>query len=243
MYSMGKQDNIYEEGNLSGLPFSFNQEVTEVFEDMIDRSVPGYKTSLKLIAQFSKKYYQANTNCYDIGCSLGASSTAIISGANNAKVIAIDNSEAMITECNNRYGDLVADESIRFLQDDVCKSKLENASVICINYVIQFLKLTERDKLIKKAFEALLPGGVLLISEKVHFTNKFQSRRLFQLHHSFKSANGYSDLEIAGKRDSLEGVLHTETQEVHINRAISAGFSSAEKVLSNINFVTYKFVK
>ena len=55
MYSMGKQDNIYEEGNLSGLPFSFNQEVTEVFEDMIDRSVPGYKTSLKLIAQFSKK--------------------------------------------------------------------------------------------------------------------------------------------------------------------------------------------
>ena len=57
MYSMGKQDNIYEEGNLSGLPFSFNQEVTEVFEDMIDRSVPGYKTSLKLIAQFSKKYY------------------------------------------------------------------------------------------------------------------------------------------------------------------------------------------
>ena len=164
MYSMGKQDNIYEEGNLSGLPFSFNQEVTEVFEDMIDRSVPGYKTSLKLIAQFSKKYYQANTNCYDIGCSLGASSLAIISGANNAKVIAIDNSEAMITECNNRYGDLVADESIRFLQDDVCKSKLENASVICINYVIQFLKLTERDKLIKKAFEALLPGGVLLIS-------------------------------------------------------------------------------
>ena len=150
MYSMGKQDNIYEEGNLSGLPFSFNQEVTEVFEDMIDRSVPGYKTSLKLIAQFSKKYYQANTNCYDIGCSLGASSLAIISGANNAKVIAIDNSEAMITECNNRYGDLVADESIRFLQDDVCKSKLENASVICINYVIQFLKLTERDKLIKR---------------------------------------------------------------------------------------------
>ena len=66
----------------------------------------------------------------------------------------------MITECNNRYGNLVADESIRFLQEDVCKSKLENASVICINYVIQFLKLEERDKLIKKAFEALLPGGI-----------------------------------------------------------------------------------
>ena len=39
MSSVGKQDNIFEDGNLSGLPFTFNQEVTEVFEDMILRSV------------------------------------------------------------------------------------------------------------------------------------------------------------------------------------------------------------
>ena len=76
---MGKQDNIYEAGNLSGLPFTFNQEVAEVFEDMIDRSVPGYKTSLNIIRYLSKKYYQINTNCYDIGCSLGASSASILS--------------------------------------------------------------------------------------------------------------------------------------------------------------------
>ena len=58
MAYMGKQDNIFEGGNLSGLPFTFNQEVTEVFEDMIDRSVQGYKTSLSLIAHNAKKYYQ-----------------------------------------------------------------------------------------------------------------------------------------------------------------------------------------
>ena len=70
MAYMGKQDNIFEGGNLSGLPFTFNQEVTEVFEDMIDRSVPGYKTSLSLIAHNAKKYYQYNTKCYYIACSL-----------------------------------------------------------------------------------------------------------------------------------------------------------------------------
>ena len=68
MRTMGKQDNIYESGNLSGLPFAFNEEVTEVFEDMIDRSVPGYKTSLSLISLFASQYYQEGTNCYDLGC-------------------------------------------------------------------------------------------------------------------------------------------------------------------------------
>ena len=51
---MTKRDKIFEKGNVSGLPFTFNQEVTEVFEDMIDRSVPGYSTSLKIIQEQTK---------------------------------------------------------------------------------------------------------------------------------------------------------------------------------------------
>ena len=46
---MKKKDNLFKDGNFNDLPFSFNEEVTEVFEDMIDRSVPGYESSLRLI--------------------------------------------------------------------------------------------------------------------------------------------------------------------------------------------------
>ena len=140
---------------------------------MIDRSVPGYKTSLNIIRYLSKKYYQINTNCYDIGCSLGASSASILDVANSPKIIAIDNSEAMIDECTRRFKSQIDSKFIQFRSEDIMQSKLENASVVVINYVIQFLDLGQRDELIKKIYHSLIPGGVLILSEKVHFTNRF----------------------------------------------------------------------
>ena len=227
MAYMGKQDNIFEGGNLSGLPFTFNQEVTEVFEDMIDRSVPGYKTSLSLIAHNAKKYYQSNTNCYDIGCSLGASSLSILKGAKDANVTAIDNYEAMIQECERRFNILKESHHLKFICEDIMDSDLKDASLIVVNYVIQFLDMEHRD----------------ILLEKIYHKNMFETKRLFKTHHKFKSSNGYSDLEISGKRDALEGVLKTECEQDHILRAKKAGFSNSEKILSNLNFRTFKFLK
>ena len=113
----------------------------------------------------------------------------------------------------------------------------------CRYLLFQFLDLTQRDMLFEKIYRALLPGGVLLVSEKVHYENKYQTNRIFRTHHKFKAANGYSDLEISGKRDSLEGVLLTEYEEDHLLRASKAGFKKTEKVLSNLNFRTFVFLK
>ena len=85
----------------------------------------------------------------------------------------------------------------------------------------------------KKIFNALIPNGILILSEKVHYENKFENQRIINTHHLFKSANGYSDLEISGKRDSLEGILKTEYEEDHILRARKVGFTRVEKILSN----------
>ena len=159
MSSMGKQDNIFEEGNLSGLPFTFNLEVTEVFEDMIRRSVPGYQTSLRLITQYAKNYYQPETNCYDIGCSLGASSISILKARQDAKITAIDNSEAMIKECRNRFEKFPQFKSINFIQEDVMESELGNASLVVVNYLIQFLDLNQREALLKKSIKPFCQEG------------------------------------------------------------------------------------
>ena len=225
------------------MPFTFNEEVAEVFEDMIKRSVPGYKTSLSIITHYAKNFYVDGTNCYDIGCSLGASSFSILQGANKAKIIAIDKSEAMIDECERTFKNYKNPRSLIFLNEDIMESDLQNASLIVVNYLIQFLDVEERDTLFKKIFNALIPNGILILSEKVHYENKFENQRIINTHHLFKSANGYSDLEISGKRDSLEGILKTEYEEDHILRAKKVGFTKAEKILSNLNFRTFVFLK
>ena len=117
---MTRQDKLFEDGNVSGLPFSFNQEVTEVFEDMIDRSVPGYRTSLNIIQQQTKQLFKEATNVYDLGCSLGASTIALLNAVHgDFKIIAIDSSESMIKACQNRFKKQMQADQVHFLNEDV----------------------------------------------------------------------------------------------------------------------------
>ena len=57
------------------------------------------------------------------------------------------------------------------------------------------------------------------------------------LHHEFKRAQGYSDLEIAQKRASLENVLVPNTVDQHIERLLAAGFESARLYIRCFNCV------
>ena len=241
---MEKQDKLFEEGNVSGLPFSFNQEVTEVFEDMIDRSVPGYTTSLNIIQQQTKQFFKEETNIYDLGCSLGASTIALLNAVHgNFKIIAIDSSESMIKACQNRFKEQIKADQINFLKEDILDSEIKNASVVVINFALQFLKIGDRSELFRKIYKGLVPGGILILSEKVHFNSQGKTEEMSDIYHSFKSINGYSELEISSKRDSLEGVLVTETEDQHLARAKDSGFINPDKLMSNLNFLTYKFIK
>ena len=241
---MGKQDKIFEKGNVRGLPFSFNQEVTEVFEDMIDRSVPGYNTTLRIIQQQAKNHYIDGSNVYDLGCSLGASTSSLLNALNGrSQVIAIDNSDSMIRSCRERFGRSIQAEQVKFLKEDISHSEIVNASIVVINFVLQFLSIKERAELIQKIYQGLVPGGILILSEKVHFDSKKRTAEISNIHHFFKATNGYSKLEISSKRDSLEGVLVTETESRHIYRAKELGFKNSTKLMSNLNFLTYKFQK
>ena len=242
---MGKQDEIYSSGNLSGLPFSFNKEVTEVFENMIDRSVPGYKTSMKLIELHARKYLQNDTNCYDLGCSLGAATKAMLDSAEGKRVriLSIDNSKAMIDKCIKNFVSSIQRGFLEFREEDIMKTDIQNASLVVLNFVLQFLDLDKRDILIKNIYRGLNPGGALIISEKIHYESDQQTLVTTSLHHSYKAQNGYSEMEIAGKRDALEGVLITETEKALIKRMTRIGFRTSEQLMLNLNFTTYLFTK
>ena len=237
---MIKKDSIFRVSNFNDLTFTFNEEVTEVFEDMIDRSVPGYTSSLRLIENLSRKYFIEGTCCYDLGCSLGASTMSLMKaiGKREGKVFAIDNSSAMIAACEQKCADLIKTEKVKFIKQDVNEAQIDKASVVVINFVLQFLNSNDRDGLLKKVFLGMKQGALLILSEKIHFDNKFRNQTIYNLHHQFKSNNGYTKMEISRKRDALEGVLVTDLESLHLQRLESIGFKKVKKVMTNLNFMT-----
>ena len=237
---MVKKDSIFKVNNFNDLTFTFNEEVTEVFEDMIDRSVPGYTSTLRLIENLSRKYFIEGTHCYDLGCSLGASSMSLIKamGKREGKIFAIDNSPAMIAACEQKCADLIKTGKVKFIKQDVNEAQIDKASVVVINFVLQFLNSKDRDGLLKKVFLGMKQGALLILSEKIHFDNKFRNQTIDNLHHQFKSNNGYSKMEISRKRDALEGVLMTDLETLHLKRLESIGFKKVRKVMTNLNFMT-----
>ena len=234
---MIKKDNIFESSNFNDLPFSFNEEVTEVFEDMIDRSVPGYRSSLKIIEELGKRYFKEDTSCYDLGCSPGGSTLSLLRAikGREGKIYAVDNSKAMITACSKKFTDL---EKVYFLNQDIEATEIKDASIVVLNFVLQFLDTEKRSSFLDKVFSGMRKGGLLILSEKIHFDNKLRNKTLFNLHHNFKFKNGYTQMEISRKRDALEGVLVTDLEEDHNNRLKKLGFRNTRKVMSNLNFLT-----
>ena len=232
------QDNLFAHplGVVPG--FVFDQAVVDVFPDMIKRSVPGYETILAHCGELASRYVQADSHCYDLGCSLGASTVAMRSRieGRNAKIIAVDNSSAMLDKCATILASVPSAVSTELVNQDICDTVINNASMVVMNFTLQFIPMAQRVRLLEKIYAGLNPGGCLVISEKLHFEPPSLNTLLSDLHHQFKRAQGYSDLEISQKRDSIENVLIPETLDAHIQRLRACGFQSASPWFQCFNF-------
>lgn len=238
------KDRIYAEPieRLGG--FVFDDSVASVFDDMIRRSVPGYAMTLSLMPLIAKRYAQPQTRIYDLGCSLGAGLIAIANGSpESASLIGIDNSQPMLDRCQAHLSQAIDSHSWELRCADIQDTPIENASVVLLNFTLQFIPVEQRLKLLRSIAEGLNPGGVLLISEKVRFADAKTQQDLFDLHHDFKRDNGYSDLEISQKRSSLENVLVAETIGEHKTRLSEAGFDHCEVWLQCFNFASMLAIK
>ncbi|MFK7848671.1 MAG: carboxy-S-adenosyl-L-methionine synthase CmoA, partial [Rhodothermales bacterium] len=225
--------------------FEFNQAVVDVFPDMIKRSVPGYSTVLAMTGMFAARYIQAGSTCYDLGCSLGAATLSIgraVEGI-DCQVIGVDNAPAMITACQSRIDEAGLATPVTLRCKDISDVPLENASLVVLNYTLQFIHTDERQALLASIYEGLLPGGALVLSEKIVFGDAEKQALMTALHLDFKRANGYSELEISQKRTALEDVLVPDTEEVHLERLKQAGFPSPAMWFQSLNFVSILAVK
>lgn len=239
------KDTLYRSANSPVKPFEFNKRVVEVFPDMIERSVPGYPLTISMISVIADDFVKENSNIYDLGCSLGAVSLAIQQGLNNkkCKIIAVDNSRAMIDACIENIPRERQNIEIEFVLGDVLQTEIVNASVVVMNFTLQFIPVEMRSTLIKKIYEGLLPGSVFILSEKVIFDDETENNTMNHLHHHMKELNGYEKLEIASKRQALEDVLLPETIESHMSRLNTSGFENTFVWLKCFNFISMVAVK
>jgi len=239
------QDSIYAQPLEAISQFVFDDAVAQVFQDMVRRSVPGYNTLLSMLPVIMQQYAQENSNCYDLGSSLGASTLAMRHGIKhkNIQIIAVDNSAAMIEKSRQTIAADSADIPVELICDDIQNIKIEGASVVVMNFTLQFIPLAQRLFLLQKIYQGLKPGGVFVLSEKILLDKNEQQEWMTQLHHAFKKANGYSDLEIAQKRSALENVLLAETRDAHHQRLQQAGFENTIDWYQCFNFVSILAIK
>ena len=244
VFPMNK-DELYSESLAEIASFSFDAQVADVFTDMIERSVPGYRAIITMIETLTEHYAQPGSTLYDLGCSLGAATLSMARGleAENCRIIAVDNSAAMVARCRKAVERVHTCANVRIVEGNILTTQITNASVVVVNFTLQFIPPEERLRLMEKIYQGMRPGGVLILSEKVLFDDSHLNDLLIDIHHDFKRAHRYSDLEISQKRSALEEVLIPETIPAHRKRLKNAGFTSVDVWFQCFNFMSMLAVK
>ncbi|MGI2261589.1 carboxy-S-adenosyl-L-methionine synthase CmoA [Shewanella sp. GXUN23E] len=238
-------DTIYAQPAAEIADFQFDSRVAGVFGDMIRRSVPGYAQIIATIGDFAHKYVKPETRVYDLGCSLGAATLSVrrrIDGR-DCEIVAVDNSESMVNRCRENLSAYVSDTHVELLLGDIRDVDISNASMVILNFTLQFLPPDDRKQLLEKIFQGLNKGGILVLSEKLRFEDPAIQELLDAQHLDFKRANGYSELEISQKRSALENVMRPDPLSLHEKRLTDIGFRHVSPWFQCFNFASMVAIK
>ncbi len=223
--------------------FEFDETVASVFDDMITRSVPFYKEVIDLIVDLVSKNLKTSGKVLDLGSSTAKFLLSLEAKLNiDATLIGIDNSLAMINRSKQKCK-AFGSKNITLICQDILDYKIKDFDFIISNYTLQFIRPIQRPKLVQKIFDGLKEGGEFFFSEKVIFEDKKLDKDIIDIYYAYKKSQGYSDYEIATKREALENVLIPFTIEENIKMCKEAGFRRVDTIFQWANFVTFRAKK
>lgn len=232
------KDTVFDRTDQAIDDFKFNAKVANVFDDMVSRSVPFYEEMQRMTCELAGDFAKPGTNLYDIGCSTATTLLAMDERVSpDVKFIGIDNSADMLAKARQKVESHPTQRRIDFVAADLHQGlQLENASVITMLLTLQFVRPLYRERVMKQIFEGLNEQGCLLMIEKLTSEDTIFNRLFIEHYYDFKRRNGYSEIEIAKKREALENVLIPYRVEENIELLKWAGFRKVELFFRWYNF-------
>lgn len=218
--------------------FAFDEDVARVFGDMLERSIPFYFEIQNMIVDLTEEFAGEGAVVYDLGCSTGTTLALLARRLDDreARLFGIENSLPMLKKAGENLNALDI-KNCRLEQQDLNNGvKLENADVVILNLVLQFVRPLNRDRLIRDVFEGLRDDGCLILVEKVTSGNARLNRKFIDCYHEFKKRHLYTDMEIARKREALENILIPYRTEENIELLHRNGFKTVETFFRWFNF-------
>lgn len=225
--------------------FDFNERVVEVFDDMLDRSIPFYRQIIEAQAQLLSGFLVPGDAVYDLGCSTGTTLLEFsrLLEKNDLQFIGIDDSAPMLDKARLKSEIYSKQKSISFAREDITAFDHPGAGAIILNYTLQFIRPLQRENFLQRLFHNLRPEGIMLISEKVINHDRRLNREYIDIYHQFKKNRGYSELEIAKKREALENVLIPFSIDENKAMLKKSGFVSVETCFQWFNFASFIAIK
>src|SRR5690606_28787498 len=239
------KDNVFSEVIKKPSDFKFGATVANAFDDMVERSVPFYREIQRMIIEQAAEFALPGTNVYDLGCSTGTTFTRLDAHvAKQVRFVGIDDSKDMLDKCKAKLKEANVSREYELKKADLHDDfKIENASVVILCLTMQFVRPIHREKLLKKIYEGLTPGGVLLVAEKILAEDHLFNRNFITHYYDYKRRNHYSDLEISQKREALENVLIPYKLSENLKLLTDAGFNHTEVFFKWYNFSGFTAIK
>ncbi len=218
--------------------FEFDEAVASVFDDMLSRSVPFYDEVRKLVISLILAEQEEGLKVLDLGSSTAKFLLDLHSKMDvDMQLKGLDNSQAMLDRAGQKCQAFGANIDLELA--DMLTYDYNEEDIIVANYTLQFIRPMQRVELVKKLYDGLKNDGIFIFSEKVIFEDKKLDKDLIDIYYEYKKEQGYSEYEIAQKREALENVLIPFTVKENIQMCKDAGFRNIETVFQWANFVTF----
>jgi tRNA (cmo5U34)-methyltransferase len=242
------RDRTFQDTASRPADFVFDEQVAEVFDDMAERSIPFYREQQALIRELARKFYQPGTVVYDLGCSTGTTLMGLAKALGpQARLVGYDSSDPMLAKARANVADAGVGAQIELrnadLNVDTGDIALADASVVTLCWTLQFVRPLNRDTLVRAIHDGMVKGGVLLVTEKILTNNSDVNRYFIDFYYEFKRRNGYSEQQIAKKREALENVLVPYRLDENFELLQRSGFEVVETFFQWYNFAGLMAVK
>ena len=219
----------------------FDKDVTDCFEDMLERSIPQYDVMREAVTELGRSFITSNSNVTDIGCSKGTAIDPFIKEFKHNTFTLIDASGPMAEYCNNEYED---DIRVDVIHGKILETKLpENNSLALSILTIQFTPIENRQEIFSALYDSMASGGALILVEKILGANHNLNKNMNQVYINHKKKGGYTEEQIERKRKSLEGVLVPVTAQWNEDLLKSTGFNKVDCFWRWMNFAGWVAVK